>query len=90
MIQEQKDFFPVKIWPNMIDIVDPRIQYLLDHHEQVVKIKTGRRFSGRPIVYYPKSKKIRIEWLGTYNNIDLAVEDVYNILEENKKVMIEN
>ena len=56
------------------------INYLLEHHEEAVERRSGRKPNGRPIQLF-QNGKVRIEFLATYDSIKqayLAVRQICN------------
>lgn len=67
---------PVTLWPSMAKALTEDFKYLVLNHERAV---TSRKPSGRPVIFYPWSGQVRIEFLGTF---DSAAEAVTRVKEQ--------
>lgn len=71
---------PIRLWPSISEVLEPDVAYIVLNHEKAVEVKSGRRPSNRPVLYFPNTGAIRVEFLGTFDSVTKAKLEVETIL----------
>lgn len=60
--------------------MDDKLQFILKNSEKAVHLRSGRKINGRPLLLWPDGR-IRVEWLGTYKNVNECYKHLKTIFE---------
>lgn len=81
--------YPEKLllWPDMVSQLSEPLAWLVQNQRAIVNSSKGCRpmSKNRPVVYYPRSNKVRVEFVGTFDSPEEAAKLLSKRIESNKE-----